>query len=68
MAMTVPQIKKALKERKLTYRAVAEQAGLDTSTIGKNVKKIPGNRSMRARRAIAEAIGMSVEDVFGEAA
>ena len=68
MPLSVPQIKKALREKKLTYREVAERAGLDTSTIGKNVLKIPGNKSWRARRAIAEAIGLPVEEVYGDAA
>lgn len=68
MPLSVPQIKKALREKKLTYREVAERAGLDTSTIGKNVLKIPGNKSMRARRAIADAIELPVEQVFGDAA
>jgi len=68
MALSVPQIKKALNDRKLTYQNVADTAGLNVSTIGANVLKIRGKSSSRARQAIADAIGLPVEDVFGESA
>lgn len=68
MALSTVQIKKALKDRKLVYRDVAERAGLDPSIIAKNVNKVPGCRSARARQAIAEAIEQPVEVVYGEAA
>jgi transposase len=70
MALTVPQIKKALREHGMSYRAVGElvEPALSISTIYKNVKKSRDGKSARARSAIASAIGLSVEDVFGEAA
>jgi len=66
MPLTIPQIKKELRARNLTYREVAERAGLNTSTVGANVLKIRGKSSARAKQAIADAIGLTVEEVFGE--
>lgn len=70
MALSTVQIKKALKERKLSYRAIGEMADppLSLSTIAKNVNKVAGCRSQRARSVIAGAIGLAVEDVFGDRA
>jgi len=65
MALSIPQIKKALKDRNLTYQNVADAAGMNVSTIGANVLKVRGKSSSRAREAIASAIGMTVEEVFG---
>lgn len=69
MALTTTQIKKALRERGLVYREVALLADppLDVSTVGANVQKVPGKRSSRARAAIAQALGLTVEEVFGDA-
>jgi Trp operon repressor len=68
MALSTVQIKKALKDRKLTHAKVAESVGLNVATITKNVNKVPGCKSSRARQAIASAIEMTVEEVFGAAA
>lgn len=68
MALSTVQIKKALREAGMTYEQVGALATppVGISTIYKNVRKIPGCISANARAAIATAIGMSVEDVFGD--
>lgn len=69
MALTTVQIKKALRTAGLTYDQVGAMANppVGKTTIHKNVMKLAGCVSANARRAIADAIGMSVEDVFGDA-
>jgi hypothetical protein len=70
MALTTVQIKKALRMKGLTYEQVGAMATppVSVSTIYKNIRKLPGCISANAQQAIARAIDMSVEDVFGDAA
>lgn len=71
MPMTPEEIKKELDERGLTYEKVGKRARpkpLSSSTIYKNVHRLPGAKSARAQRLIASAIGRKPEEVFGDAA
>lgn len=71
MAMTPNDIKQALDERGLTYDDVARRARpkpLSRTTIYKNVHQMAGAKSARARRLIANAIGRTLDEVFGSAA
>jgi hypothetical protein len=70
MALTTVQIKKALRTKGLTYEQVGALATppVSVSTIYKNIRKLPGCISANAQQAIATAIDMTVEDVFGDAA
>lgn len=70
MALSTTQIKKAMKDRGLTYREIAAMATppVSLSLIAKNVNKVEGCKSVRARETIARALGMKVEDVYGDGA
>jgi lambda repressor-like predicted transcriptional regulator len=71
MPMTPEQIKQELADRKVSYSKLARRARpkpLSTSTIYKNVHMIPGAKSSKARRIIAQAIGKTEEEVYGVAA
>jgi len=65
MAWSTLQIKRALKARGLTYKDVAEQAGMNEAIVSKNVRKLGGCKSTPARIAIANAVGSNLDDVFG---
>jgi hypothetical protein len=71
MPMTPDEIKKELESRGLTYAKVGRKARpkpISSSTIFRNVHKIPGGKSARARRLIAAAIDREVSEVYGDAA
>lgn len=71
MPMTPDEIKQELEARGLTYEQVGKRARpkrISSSTIYKNVHRLPGAKSARARRLIAGAIGKTEEEVFGIAA
>jgi hypothetical protein len=71
MPMSPEEIKKELESRGLTYEKVGRRARpkpLSSSTIYKNIHRIPGATSARARRLIAASIGRTYDEVYGEAA
>ena len=67
MPMTPAEIKEALKAKGLSMAAVGRRLRppVSANVIWANVEQHPGQKSARARRAIARAIGKEVDDVFG---
>lgn len=65
MTWSTLRIKRALKDRDLTYKDVAELGDVNESVVAKNVRKVEGCKSFPARLAIAKALDADVEDVFG---
>lgn len=70
MPMSATQIRAALKRKRLTYDEVGALAEpkLSKTIISRNIKKVPSHKSARARCAIAKALELPVEEVFGEVA
>lgn len=68
MALSSTQIKKALRDRKLNMTKIAQRLSVSQPTVWKTVHKIRGHSSVRVQQAIAEAIEMDREEVFGTAA
>lgn len=67
MPMTPDERKKALRAKGLTYKQVGqlvEPKPVSEQTIYANVHELPGAKSGPARRAIAAAIGLPLEQVF----
>lgn len=67
MALTAAQIRKRLKDRGLTYGQVGALVDppLSKTIISRNIKKVAGHMSARARYAIALALDATVEEVYG---
>lgn len=70
MPMSPDEIKRELEARKLSMSAVGRRLRPKVShvSVSRVVRQIPGQSSERIRSAVANAIGRSVEEVFGTAA
>lgn len=70
MPMTPDEIKQELETRKLSYAAIGRRLRPKVShvSVSRVVRQIPGQSSKRIESAVANAIGKSREEVFGEAA
>ena len=70
MPMSPDEIKKELENRKLSMAAVGRRLRPKVSrvSVARVVEKVPGSKSARIQRAVANAIGREVEDVFGAVA
>lgn len=66
MPMTPAERKQAIRAKGLTYKAIANRARpkLSINTIYANVHELPGAKSERARRLIANAIGRPYDEVY----
>lgn len=70
MALSPDEIKKELQGRGLSMSAVGRRLRPPVSpkNVAANVYQLRGQTSARVRRAIAKAIGMNEEAVFGAVA
>lgn len=65
--MSPDEIKKELKERKLSMSAIGRRLRPKVShvSVKRTIEQIPGQTSRRIQRAVANAIGREHEEVFG---
>lgn len=70
MPMSPDEIKKELENRKLSMAALGRRLRPKVSrvSIARVIDQIPGSKSARIQRTVANAIGREVSEVFGEAA
>lgn len=68
--MSPDEIKKELKQRKLTMSAIGRRLRPKVShvSVKRTIEQIPGQSSRRIRNAVAKAIGKEPEEVWGNAA
>lgn len=68
--MSPDEIKKALKERKISMSALGRRLRPKVShvSVKRTIEQIPGQSSKRIRNAVASAIGKEEQEVFGTAA
>lgn len=59
-------IKKVLKEKKITQRKLADGTGIARSTISEIVSGVQVDMLMRTAKNIANFLGCSLEELFGE--
>jgi transcriptional regulator with XRE-family HTH domain len=59
-------IKKVLKEKKITQRKLADGTGIARSTISEIVSGQQVDMLMRTAKNIANFLGCSLEEIFGE--
>lgn len=70
MPMTPDEIKRELEVRKLSMAAVGRRLRPKVSrvSVARVVHQVPGSKSERIQSAVANAIGKTRDEVFGEAA
>lgn len=70
MPMSPDEIKKELKNRNLSLRAIGRRMRPQVShvSVKRSIEQIPGQTSRRIQRAVARAIGKEESEVFGTAA
>lgn len=70
MPMTPDEIKRELEARKLSMAAVGRRLRPKVSrvSVARVVHQIPGSTSERIQSAVANAIGKTRDEVFGNAA
>jgi len=68
--MSPEEIKAELKARNISMAEIGRRLRpkVSTKTVSVNVAQYPGQKSARVRRAIANAIGRPVAEVFAEGA
>lgn len=68
--MSPDEIKKELKQRKLSMSAIGRRLRPKVShvSVKRTIEQIPGQSSRRIREAVANAIGRDEREVFGTAA
>ena len=70
MPMSPDEIKKELENRKISMAALARRLRPKVSrvSVARVVEQVPGSKSARIQRVVANAIEREVEEVFGAVA
>ena len=66
--MTPEEIKKELADRKISMASIGRRLRpkVSRTSVQRIVNQVPGHKSERIQNAVANAIGRTPEEVFGE--